>query len=394
MSRYAATIDANGITADDYATTLAKLTADYLAIFGSDTIISPDTQDGQDIGIRALMIYEANAMAVATYNAFSPATAQGNGLSSVVKINGLKRNIPSASIVTLTLTGIAGQTLENAQASDGLNTWILPESVTIPQSGTIDVQAACATLGAITAAPGTITTRKTLLYGWQTVTNAAAATPGTPVETDAALRVRQSISTSLPAQNVFDGIIASIAAVAGVTRYRGYENDGNSADGNGLAAHTLEFFVEGGANANILNAIATKVTPGIPTAGEVSTTVIRSTGSTRTVAFSRGTQVTVAATITIKQLTGYSNSFQPAQQAAVQAVINSWAIGGDSDGKLSWAQIALAAMILGQNGAGTFKVESVALTKNGVATSPATNTDVTLAWNEIPVAGTVTITVT
>lgn len=381
VSRYAATIDPTGISAPDFATVLANLTADYLSIFGSDTIISNDTQDGQWIGINARLVADCNAAAIACYNAYSPATAQGNGLSSNVKINGLKRKIPSSSVVTLTIVGQAGIPIVNGQASDGVFTWVLPALVTIPVSGTIDVQAVCTTLGAVNAAPGTITTRKTPFFGWQTVTNAAAAVAGTPIETDAALRVRQDQSTSLPSQLIFDGIEAGINAVVGVTRERGYENNTGAADGNGLAAHALEFIVEGGANQDIWNVLALKTPPGIPTAGEVSTSVVRPSGSTRLIKFSRGTAATIVATINVKSLTGWSAGYAATIQQAVLNLLLSWTIGGDPDNKLSWSQVALAAAIPGLLGSGTFKIASIQLQKNGGST--VTNTDIALAFNEV-----------
>jgi uncharacterized phage protein gp47/JayE len=289
MGRYAPTIDATGCNGPDFATILANLTADYLSIFGDDAILDPDVQDGQLVGVFAKGLSDASNAVVAAFNSFSPSKAQGNGLSSVVKINGLKRKIPTLSVVSLTLVGQAGITITNGQAFDGVNTWALPTTVTIPPSGTITVQAVCTAIGAITAAANSITQIKTQVFGWQTVTNAAQAIPGTPVETDAALRVRQSQSTSLPSQTIFEGIVASIQAIAGVTRARGYENNTGSTDTNGIPTKTLAFVVEGGVTLDIQNAIAQKITPGIPTLGAQSTTIIDSKGSTRLVKFDRPT---------------------------------------------------------------------------------------------------------
>ena len=381
-SRYAATIDANGISAPDFATILANLTADYLSIFGADTIISNDTQDGQWIAINARLIADCNATAIATYNSFSPATAQGNGLSSNVKINGLKRKIPSASVVTVTLIGQAFTDINNGQVSDtNQNTWALPSFVEIPASGTIDVQAVCTTLGAINAAPGTVTTRKTPVFGWQSVTNAAAAIAGTPIETDAALRIRQAQSTSLPSVTIFDGIEAALRAISGVTRERGYENNTGSVDANGIAANTLEFILEGGTDQDIFNTLALKMPPGIPTAGEKSTTIVRPSGSTRLIKFSRGTAATMTVTINIKSMSGWSATYIPLIQQSVLSLLLGWPIGGDPDGKLSWSQVAIAAAMPGSIASGTFKIGSIQLKKG--AGSVVTNTDVALAFNEV-----------
>ena len=73
----APTIDATGITAPSYADVLAFIQAKYQAIYGADIYLGNDSQDGQFLGVIAQAISDANSVAVAVYNAFSPATAQG-----------------------------------------------------------------------------------------------------------------------------------------------------------------------------------------------------------------------------------------------------------------------------------------------------------------------------
>ena len=99
------TIDENGIFKPDYADALAYLEAEFRAIYGEDIYIEPDSQDGQMLAIFAAAIDGCNAQAVAIYNAFSPSSARGVGLSSVVKINGIKRLVASYSTVDLVITG-------------------------------------------------------------------------------------------------------------------------------------------------------------------------------------------------------------------------------------------------------------------------------------------------
>src|SRR5690606_25087178 len=95
--------------------------------------------------------------------------------------------------------------------------WNLPASVLIPLSGSITVTATCQEQGAIEAPAGTVTKIKTPTFGWQSVSNPSAAVPGQPVETDAALRVRQALSVAVPSQTIFEGIVGSVANLPGVT---------------------------------------------------------------------------------------------------------------------------------------------------------------------------------
>ena len=119
MSDFAPTISAAGIDAPDFAKILAVLNERVREIFGDDIYIEPDSQDGQLLGVYSLALSDLNAAAVAVYNAFSPATAQGNGLSSVVKINGLRRKLPSRSQAEVRIGGVVGTVIRNGIVSDG-----------------------------------------------------------------------------------------------------------------------------------------------------------------------------------------------------------------------------------------------------------------------------------
>ena len=177
----APTVDATGITAPSYADVLAYLKSQYQTIYGSDVYLEADSQDGQFLAIIASAINDANAVAISVYNAFSPASAQGANLSSVVKINGITRAVASLSTVDLTIVGQVGITITNGVVQDTNNVkWDLPASVTIPPAGTIVVTATCETPGAIAAVAGSVNQISTPTRGWQTVTNVSAAAPGNP----------------------------------------------------------------------------------------------------------------------------------------------------------------------------------------------------------------------
>lgn len=388
-SKYAPVITAVGITAPDFATNLANLKADYQSIFGADVYLGNDSQDGQFLAILAQAFTDCGAAAVAVYNAFSPATAQGNGLSSVVKINGLTRALPSSSTCDVTIIGVAGTIITNGQITDtNGRTWSLPGSVEIPIGGEVTATARCETQGAIAAAAATLTKIKTPVFGWQSVTNAAPAIAGNPVETDAQLRRRQSVSTSLPSLTVFEGIVAQILDTSGVTRARGYENNTSSTDGNGIPAYALAFLAEGGVNNDIFAAIAAKIPPGVPTFGALSTTVTDSFGSTRFVRFARPTNANVFVHYTLKALAGWSVATQALIEAAVAAYINTLAIGEP----VSYFDLAVPAKLLGLPQSATFSLSAMEIKKNvgGVFGT----TDLTLAYNEVPFGDIANITFT
>ena len=93
----APTITGAGISVPTYADILSSLQASVRQIYGEDIYVEPDSMDGQLLAIMAQAIYDCGQTAVAVYNSFSPQTAFGAGLSSVVKINHLARAIATNS---------------------------------------------------------------------------------------------------------------------------------------------------------------------------------------------------------------------------------------------------------------------------------------------------------
>ncbi|MDG9784628.1 baseplate J/gp47 family protein [Metapseudomonas otitidis] len=373
----APTISATGISAPTYAEVLAYLQQQFRSIYGDDIYLESDSQDGQFLAVIAAAINDGNAATVAAYNAFSPLTAQGAGLSKNVKINGIARAVATNSSVDLVLVGQAGTTITNGQARDEAdNLWALPASVTIPPAGEITVTATCTVVGDIDAAPGAISQIATPTRGWQSVTNPAAATAGAPVETDAALRARQATSVALPSRTVLEGTVGAVANLEGVTRYRAFENDTRTTDANGLPGNSIALVVEGGDAAAIAQAIAAKKTPGTGTFGTTSQVVTDLYGVSRVIRFYRPTEDTAHVKINLTALAGYNTSIGQAIQQAVADYINSLAIGGTI---YLW-RLAVPANLGGDSRSLTFDINSILIGLN--AGTPAA-ADIVLPFNHV-----------
>lgn len=373
----APTIDATGISAPTFSEILDFLKANYRSIYGEDVYLEEDSQDGQLLAVFAKAINDANSAAIAVYRSFSPSTAIGDALSSNVKINGIRRNAATFSTVDLRIVGQVGTTITNGSARDADNNiWNLPAAVTIPPAGEITVTATCATIGAIGAPANTINQINTPTRGWQSVTNPAAAAEGAQVESDAALRVRQTKSTAIPSLTVFDGIVGAVASVPGVTRYRGYENDTGATDSNGIPEHSISLVVDGGDAVAIAEAIAAKKTPGTGTYGTTSEVVTDIYGRPETIRFFRPTDAPITVAITIKALTGYTSITGDAIKQAVSTYINSVDIGGGAPQCVEWDSSITAAKSV--DNSATFKIVSLTLTGPHGAGNP----DANLLFNE------------
>lgn len=370
-------VDAAGIRAPSYGDVLQYLQEQYRAIYGPDTYLEADSQDGQLLAVFASAINDANIAAINVYNAFSPATAAGGALSSNVKINGISRAAASQSTVDLRIVGQGGALINGGIVKDanGIQ-WLLPARVTIPPGGEVTVTATCQQMGAVAAAAHTVDQIATPTRGWQSASNPAAATPGAPVESDAALRKRQAVSVALPSKTVFEGTIGAVATVPGVNRYAAYENDTNATDGHGLPPHSISLVVDGGDAVAIAQAIAGKKTPGTGTYGTTTVVVSDIYGIAHPINFFRPELLPITVDVRIRALPGYTAATGVAIKQAVADYVNGVAIGGGASGSVEWGDAISAAN--GVAGNTSFKIAALTLSAAAAAGTP----DVALTFKQ------------
>jgi len=325
------TLDATGIRAPSYAEILASLQDSARSIFGADVYLEPDSQDGQLLGIFTQAIVDVNNQTIATYRSYSPTYAQGAGLASLVKINGLTVPAATRSTVVVTLAGVVGTTITNGAVQDVLgNVWSLPNEVVIGISGATTVTATAQQPGAIIAPIGTVTGVYTPTFGWQSVTNPAPSVPGTPVPSDAQIRRAQRDAVALPSQSIDAGILAAVRNVPGVAQAYLYENESNVTDANGLTPHSIAVVVQGGSAQAIVDAIGSRKTPGTTTIGSVTGTYRDdSVGLAGPIRYYPLNQVQLRIEIQLSPQIGYSSVSNALITNAVVAYVNSLGIGND-----------------------------------------------------------------
>jgi uncharacterized phage protein gp47/JayE len=388
----AAKVTAAGISAPTYVDILATLQAKMREIFGADIYIEPDSKDGQLLAIVAQAIYDANDSAIATYNNFSPLTAQGAGLSSVVKTNGIARLVASYSTAVGNVVGQVGTVITNGVVKDANgNLWDLPASVTIPAAGQISVTVTAQQIGAISAAAGTINQIATPSLGWQSFTSTADATLGAPVERDAALRKRQAVSTSLPAQTPLGALQGALANLTGVTALKVYENTASVADANGIPGKAICVVIQGGDLVSIAQIIGQKKSPGAATYGTTAQTYIDPvTGIPYTINFYVLTTQNVKVKITGTPLAGYTSAQATAIQNAIVDYIALHGIGDAVEYTGLWAPAyqnvpalqqpyRISTLQVSTDGGATWNTNDVAVAFNKIALTAAADVQVTIA---------------
>lgn len=374
-------IDATGYHYKDYPSFLAWLKEQYQGIYGADVYLEADSQDGQFLAILAQDFYDTAALGASTYNSFSPLSAQGAGLSRIVKINGIKRNKPTFSTVDVDVGGTVGTVIVNGVAQDTLDQkWNLPNPVLIPDAGVITVTATAQAVGAIHAQPNTINKIFTPTRGWQTINNSGAATPGAPIEIDAALRIRQSQSTANPSLTVVEGTYGAIANLEGVTFVKVYENDTGSTDINGINPHSICAVVEGGVTIDIAQTIALHKTPGTGTFGDTSTLVFDSHEMPLTIKFQRPSTPSIKVDLVIAVNDAYSSDYADLIKQALADYINGLGIGGNN-GEVLITRLFAPAYLNGTFPGQSYDVVTLQIGKNS---DPLGDINIPINFDEIP----------
>lgn len=368
-------IGPNGFALETLAQRIAALRASSQEIFGPDINLDPNSIDGETLGVFAESSANLDLLAQTLYQSFDPAQAMGAALSRLVTLNGIDKMLGTFSLVALTCTGTAGTVISAGSlvnSADGSSQWVTLDDATIGDAGTVVVSAACTIIGPVAALSGTLTVRVTVIYGWQTVTNATAAIPGTNVETDEALRARRNRSTATPSQAIIDGIYGAILNIQGVTDAVFYENSSDELDGNGLPAHSFNLVVQGGAAIDIATAIWLRIQPGPTQVGAQAATMFDSRGNPHVMRFDVPTEIEVYVIVNGNQLPGYPTDGDDEVAAAIVA----WVLANLGIGD----EVVQSALYTPINTIPGVSITSVFI---GTAPAPSSTANIAIAFNAI-----------
>lgn len=274
---------------------------------GDDVDVSAEGVYGPLIAALATKLGELWELVGSVYNARVPAGASGAALEALCELApGIERRAATKGTVTLSVSLNAGVTLPAGSrahvAGEPTNAWVTTASVT--NSGgspaTVSVAAEALDAGRALANTGTITSIATPVTGWTAVTNAADATPGEEIETDAALRLRREQRLQRAGSSPLAAIEAEVAEVTGVTQVFAWENATDYVDSAGRPPHSVEVMVLGGDGEDVARAIWAAKAAGIQTHGtEAAVTFLDDRGVTRSVLFSRPTSLNIYATLVL-----------------------------------------------------------------------------------------------
>ena len=273
-----ALVTATGIIPTTLTEYVADLGVAFRAALGNDLSLDEETPQGQLISGIALRLEQVDEGVVAVGNSFSIARSEGLALRDNASLLDVEPLEATRSTVTGTMGGAAGTTIprNSRVATDGGDAFRTNNAVTIPAAGTIDVDMQSVETGPVQAAIGALTMIVDVRAGWDTATNAAAASPGRNEETTQQFRARYRRHVARNARATRAAVEAALLETAGVTDVLVRENDTNAAvtvQGVDIAARAIYCVVLGGTDAAVARTIADYKVGGGPTSGGTAVNV-------------------------------------------------------------------------------------------------------------------------
>lgn len=317
----------NGFVRKPLADIVTGLNNKFTAKFGAAFDVSPESPDGQVIGIVADEISSCWEQAQNAFNSYRPGAMAGVGLDSICELTGAKRYVDRHTQATVVCSGNQGTVIPAGSlvASTTGYTFATAIDVTIPG----DVTAICTESGEIYIAPNTITSITTTgIDGWTGVNNPEAGVTGVTYESDPSLRARRDKTTVVQGTSTTEAIYSALADLD-LEYIRIRDNDTGVPIGT-QPAGTIWVVVDGGTLNDIAQRIYDNKTGGVPTFGDQSITVVDSKGYPHTIRLDRSSSKQIYVTGTFRRMIGSNLSSTDvafALQAAAMTYVNSLSPG-------------------------------------------------------------------
>lgn len=316
----------NGFVRKPLSVIIDSLNSRYTAAFGSTFDTSPESPDGQVIGITADEIDQCWNMAQLSYNAYRPGAVEGVGLDNVCELTNTKRYVDKHSQTTVLLSGTQGSNVPAGSiVSDGTMEFETQTDTQIPG----DATAIATQPGEYYVAPNTVNKIVTTgISGWTGVNNPDVGQTGITYETDVQLRARRDKTTAVSGSATVESVYAALADL-NLTYIRIRDNDTGVPIGT-QPAGTIWVVVDGGTKNDIARRIYSAKTGGVPTFGTETIDIADSKGYPHTINFSRSSPQEIYVKGTFKRRPGSnisSNDAATQLKDATVAYLNSLSPG-------------------------------------------------------------------
>lgn len=388
----------SGVTENGWVgKTEEEILAEYAASYKSTISPSLDTSADSVIGRHIAILAAARAQdweVLGAIYASQYSQATGQSLDYVAGLTGTQRQAATKSTVTATVNMDSGTAVTAGQiiasVSGNPNAQLANVAAfTAPSTGNHALEFEALETGPVTAPSGTLTVLEVTITGVNSITNALDAVPGDNIEGDAPLRVRRRAELTAQGTGTEDSMRADVAAVADVESVQVIVNRTPNISGV-LPPHTFEVVVFGGAADDIAQAIWDTMPGGITNFGSSSGTATDAAGNSRTVYFSRPTEIRVYVDVDVT-----TDPDTYAGDAAVQAAIADFTSGALQlelpngsvlDGELDVGDDVIVSRLYSAVNS-VAGVVSIASIKIGTSPSPSASADIAIDPREIVAVG-------
>lgn len=294
-----------------------------------------DSVIGKITSIVAELFADVNEMIQYVKQSADPNDASGVALRRLTPLTGTTPGSGSKSTVELTCEAnaagvpIAAGSLVSDPNNPGIQYATDSELVLAPYASDV-VAATCTENGANTGAAGTLTQIDTPLYGWKSVTNASAVTPGTDEEASSVLRRRRNRAAKRYGTSTLFGVWAALEDVDNVDEVTLYQNLTDTTDDLGLPPRSMMAVVDGGDDDDIAQTLF-EFAP-IRTVGDEAIEC-EYRGHTYTINFQRPTEIAIDIELTFAPLSTSSPATWPGTGSdTVKAAVLAWVAENQTSG--------------------------------------------------------------
>jgi hypothetical protein len=288
---------ATGVIVPDTENIYAEVQAEYLAVFGSDTLVTPDTPQGVLITSDAVSRAEVVQNNAALANQINPNVAGGVFLDAIMALTGMQRTAATRTVVPgVTLNGVTGTVIPaGTRASTAVG--VLFESLTEVTlvSGTATVDFRAVDYGPLSCGIGELNQIVSNVNGWETVTNPTAGVLGQNTQSDQAARAKRNNTLAFQGVGLPEAITSALYNVEGVNSLFFQENiEGTTEVINDITMvrNSIWVCVDGGSDVDVAAALLENKSLGCAWNGATEVEVIEpSSGQTYVVKFERPTSI-------------------------------------------------------------------------------------------------------
>lgn len=284
-----ATLTETGIQIERLNDIVKRFEDSFKQIYGQNIDLSPNTPDGQMVGILAQIKMDIEELAENIYRQLDPDVSTGAWLEQRVAYAGLMRRGASYSYLrSVILTGEPNTQLYAGIVVSDQNKvrWVLTTDIQLDSNGSGRADFRSEQLGSFNLAKNTTLTIETVTLGLTSAVTFENAEVGVEEETDTQLRERFLFSRTKNAQNSAEAITAKIAALPDVKQVRVLENNTAQRDALGVEPHSIDVIVYGGNDEEIANVIYQNKGAGVGLQGNTLTS-LKKDGETRPIRFDK-----------------------------------------------------------------------------------------------------------